>query len=52
MDAKPIAYHIISRKIKTCSLFLVILVQTAPLSGANIGVWHRAHALGAERDLQ
>ena len=34
------------------SWFLVIILQTAPLSGANIGVWHRAHALGAERDLQ
>ena len=34
------------------SWFLVIILQTAPFSGANIGVWLRAHALGAERDLE
>ena len=34
-----------------CSLFFIL--QTAPFSGANIGVyWLRAHALGAERDIE
>ena len=29
------------------------MLQTAPFSGANIGVyWLRAHALGAERDIE
>ena len=34
------------------SWFLVIILQTAPFSGANIRVWLCAHALGAERDVE
>ena len=34
-----------------CSLSFIL--QTAPFSGANTGVyWLRAHALGAERDIE
>ncbi len=32
---------------------MLFILQTAPFSGANIGVcWPRAHALGAERDIE